>query len=86
MSEIVLLSLALWVVTHVVAEEVPVTAHAPKPLSCQLCLSGWICLAVGIAVWLRWDFGLIALVASLAAWALSVIIEAIYLRLQTIII
>jgi hypothetical protein len=83
--EIILLSLALWIVTHTIAIEIPLTADAPKPLSCQLCLSGWVSLVTGVKV-LTWDLGLWAFIAALATWALSVLIEAVYNRLQLIIL
>lgn len=85
MDEIALLSLALWIVTHTVAVEIPLTANAPKPLSCQLCLSGWVCLITGVKT-LTYGLGLWAFVAALAMWALSVLVEAVYNRLRIIIL
>jgi hypothetical protein len=84
-ANVVLLALALWVVSHTVATEIPLTANAPKPLSCQLCLSGWICLVMAVISLAR-GFGPWATIAALAVWALSVLIEAVYNRLQTIIL
>jgi len=84
-TEIVLLSLALWIVTHTIAEEIPITANAPKPLSCQLCISGWACIALGAIAYFRWSFELMAPTVALAIWALSVIAEAVYDRLRIVI-
>ena len=85
--------LALWIVTHTVAVEIPVTAKAPKPLSCQLCLSGWACI-FGAAVLAiigheRVSVGACAIITPALAgaiWALSVFTEALYGRLRTFVI
>lgn len=85
MLEIALLALSLWVVTHTVASEIPLTANAPKPLSCQLCLSGWTCLTMAVISLAR-GLGFWAAIAALTVWALSVIIEAVYSRLRIVIL
>lgn len=80
-----LLVLALWIVTHTIAKEIPVTANARKPFSCQLCLSGWGSILTGVWTSVRagdpW-----MMVPALAMWALAVLIEAFYQRLQTFVL
>jgi len=85
MADLILLSLALWIVTHTVSQEIPLTANAPKPLSCQLCLSGWVSIvAGGMLVLLNGDAWLV--VPALAAWALAVLVEAVYMRLNVFVL
>lgn len=88
--EVAAIILALWITTHTVAVEIPITAKAPKPLSCQLCLSGWACifgaLALVIVGYWRVAVGTCSIVAPALAgaiWALSVFTEALYTRLRT---
>lgn len=81
MIDLLVLSLALWIVTHTIAVEIPVTARAPKPLSCQLCLAGWPMLGAGAAYWLN-SGDVMQMGNALAVWALSVLIEALYQRLH----
>lgn len=71
----------LWIVTHVVATEIPVTARAPKPFSCQLCLSGWTCIVLSIATLVLYE-NLTAATGWMAVWAATVFIEALYQRLH----
>lgn len=86
MSELVSLALALWIVTHTIATEIPLTAKAPKPLSCQLCLSGWLSITAGVVSWVAWDQGGRGLIVALALWALTAITEAFYQRLKTFVL
>lgn len=81
MMDLLVLSLALWVVTHTIAVEIPVTAKAPKPFSCQLCLSGWPMLGAGAGHWINTGDAM-QMGNALAIWALSVLIEALYQRLH----
>ncbi len=81
MNDIILLSLALWIVTHTIAREIPLTANARKPFSCQLCLAGWTCIAVS-AIYYTDVWGALEV---LSVWALSVIIEAVYDRLHIVV-
>jgi len=87
MSSILLVKVALtlWIVTHTVSQEIPVTSRAPKPLSCQLCLSGWVMILTAVSGLV---FGVPAMspVDAGAIWAVSVLIEALYTRLQMIIL
>lgn len=85
MSDLILLSLALWIVTHTISIEIPLTARAPKPLSCQLCLSGWVSIvAGGVLVLLERDAWLV--VPALAAWALAVLVEVVYQRMNVFVL
>ena len=81
MADFIAFALALWIVTHTVATEIPVTARARKPLSCQLCLAGWISLITGVVGSVVADRPG-ALIAALAAWGASVLLEALYQRLK----
>lgn len=75
MAELVKWSLILWVATHS-ASELFGALGAKKPLSCQKCLAGWFSLFV--APFLGIDL--------LVAWAISVLIEAVYQRLTVILL
>jgi hypothetical protein len=88
--EVATIVLALWITTHTVAVEIPVMAKAPKPLSCQLCLSGWACIsgALGLIIVGHWRVAVGAYLVATPAlagaiWALSVFTEALYTRLRT---
>jgi len=88
---LILAALSVWIVTHTVSSEIPVTAQARKPFSCQLCLSGWIVIgASGLtalaALLPRYDWDPQYLLQAGAIWAGSVLIEAAYHQLKTIII
>lgn len=78
------LALTVWIYTHTIATEIPITANSRKPFNCQLCLSGWICLASSIVSLVIREYNLT--LEILGAWGLSVLIEAIYCRLTTVII
>lgn len=75
-------SLIVWIVTHTIAVEVPVTANSRKPFNCQLCLSGWLCIFTFIGV----IGGATTPAHPLAVWGASVLLEALYQRLYTIVI
>ena len=88
--EIAAIILALWVTTHTVAVEIPVTANAPKPWSCQLCLSGWACIFGMLALVIagHWRVAVdvrpvITPALAGAVWALSIFVEALYTRMRT---
>jgi hypothetical protein len=81
MGELLLAALAMWIVTHTVAVEIPITANAPKPLSCQLCLSGWGSMMAG-AIGIISNRDITYLWSWLAIWAMAVLIEALYRRLN----
>lgn len=74
--------LAVWIITHTITQEIPITARMRKPFSCQLCLSGWWCIIAFICV----IGGATTPAHPLAVWGASVLLEAIYQRLYTIVI
>lgn len=76
-------ALIVWIITHTIAVEIPVTANSRKPLNCQLCLSGWVCIAalVGVLGGAPNPSG----AHPLAVWGASVLLEALYQRLYTIV-
>ncbi len=89
--DLVTASLTLWIITHTVSSEIPFTANMRKPISCQLCLSGWTMIGVVAATVVvsltpdqPWD--LRYLLEAGAIWASSVLIEAAFTRLRTMII
>ena len=89
--DLILAALALWIVTHTVSTEIPFTAKMGKPVSCQLCLSGWamivaIISTIAVALAPDYDFDAHYILEAGAIWAGSVLIEAAYHKLQTIII
>lgn len=78
--------LTVWIITHVIAREIPLTANGPKPLSCQLCLSGWFCIALGVLCVARGGLPASdAIAAAGALWAGAVLTEAVWLRMNTFI-
>ncbi len=78
--------MALWVLTHVITQELP-TRNLPKPWSCPLCFSGWACIAAAGYMYYvhQWDPGL-ALMIAFGIWAGVLILDAIYWRLRTTIL
>lgn len=87
LHDLITASLTLWIITHTVSIEIPITARMRKPISCQLCLSGWIMIGVIMATIVislapdqPWD--LRYLLEAGAIWAGSVLIEAVHTRLQ----
>ena len=89
--DLILSTLAVWIVTHTIASEIPVTSKMRKPFSCQLCLSGWAMIGaslatIGVAQLDAYNFDASYLLEAGAIWAGSVLIEAAYHKLQTIII
>jgi len=88
---LILATLATWIVTHTVSSEIPVTSQARKPFSCQLCLSGWIVICASgltaLAAFMPgYDWDPQYLLQAGAIWAGSVFLEAAYHQLKTIII
>ena len=83
LAEHVIFTLSLWIVTHAAADFFT-NMDARKPLSCQLCLSGWVALldmvvllAIGSEMWI---------LVPLAWWAGAVLIEAVHQRLQMLVL
>jgi hypothetical protein len=78
MAEFAVVVLALWALTHCVSE---VFRHAQfgRPLGCQKCLSGWIILATALRLF-AYDHQVWWALIAMAAWAVSILIEAAYER------
>ena len=76
-------TLALWIVTHTLAEEL--FSGRRKPFSCQFCLSGWTCLTLISVGVLRTETA-DNVVPLLAWWAGSVLLEAVYQWLYRIVL
>ena len=83
LAEHVVFVLSLWITTHAAADFFT-NMGARKPLSCQLCLSGWVVL-LGMVVLLAIGSGVWILV-PLAWWAVAVLIEAVHQRLQMLVL
>ncbi len=83
LAEHVIFTLSLWITTHAAADFFT-NMGARKPLSCQLCLSGWVML-LDIVVLLAIGSE-VCILMPLAWWAGAVLIEAVHQRLQMIVI
>lgn len=83
MTSFLLAVLALWVLQHTVTTQI--AAKWPKPWSCTLCFTGWICITASgyMVLGHGWDFGLAYMIGG-ALWAAVVLLEALYWRLSTI--
>lgn len=83
LAEHVIFTLSLWITTHAAADFFT-NMGTRKPLSCQLCLSGWVVL-LDIVVLLATGSELLIL-TPLAWWAVAVLIEAVHQRLQMLVL
>lgn len=83
LTEHVVFTLSLWITTHAAADFFT-NMEARRPLSCQLCLSGWVVL-LGMVVLLAIGSE-VCILMPLAWWAVSVLIEAVHQRLQMLVL
>ncbi len=83
LAEHAIFALSLWITTHAAADFFT-NMSARKPLSCQLCLSGWVTI-LGMVV-LQAVGSELCVLTPLAWWAVAVLIEAVHQRLQMIVI